>query len=316
MRLLGKIVIPALACLAAAAGPSPAWGVLIEGFTHPCRTADVAAATSGVVVRVATVEGQRVEAGALLGKLDDAVPQALLQSAKAAAESSSELRYAEAESALAADRLQAIEGLHARGHATPDELRRVRLEADLAAVRVQAAREKAWLRELEVRKLSLQASRCVLRAPFAGVVVTVEKTVGEYVGPIDPVFCRLADTSELSAKFFVPHDTLGGLSSGDTAEVRFPDSGRVVTGSVLVSPLPNGESGTTEVSVTLPNGDGTLDANRRCQLALQRGSDSSGGVPGQAAVSRELRSPFASSPVAGGPMVGGDARRSTSTDGL
>lgn len=240
----------------------------IEGFTHPRRTANVATATSGVVAEVSVDEGQTVAAGDTLGRLDDSVQQALLDSARAAAESRGELLHAEAEFALRSERLAAIEGLHTRGHATKDELRRVRLESEIASVRRRTAQEKARLRDLEVRKLAVQAKGYTVSAPFSGVVVSVEKTTGEYVGPVDPVFCQLADLSELSAKFFVPQDAIRDLKTGDTAVVRFPASDERVEGIALVSPIPNGESGTVEVSVRLDNRDGELGANRRCQLAL------------------------------------------------
>jgi RND family efflux transporter MFP subunit len=116
----------------------------------------MAARISASVLEVPRREGEKVEAGAVLVRLDDAA----LQSALAAAEAS--LKAAEAER-------RRTESLLEKGAATPRE-------RDDAAARGAAARA-AW----EAAKDSL--AYAVLRAPFAGRIGRKPVDVGDVVSP-------------------------------------------------------------------------------------------------------------------------------------
>lgn len=130
--------------------------VAIPGTIRARNRAALAARLSAAVVEVPRREGERVEAGAVVVRLDDAA----LRSAVAAAEAS--LAAAETEQ-------RRTEALLGKGAATPRE-------RDDAAARAAGARA-AW----EGAKESL--AYAVLRAPFAGRIGTKPVNVGDVVSP-------------------------------------------------------------------------------------------------------------------------------------
>lgn len=128
----------------------------VPGTVRAARRAALSARIAAAVVEVPHREGERVAAGAVLVRLDDAAPRAALAAAEAA------LQAAEAERRRAA-------ALLAKGAATPREMD----EAEARAAGARAAREAA--RD--------HLAYAVLRAPFAGRVGTKPVDLGEVVSP-------------------------------------------------------------------------------------------------------------------------------------
>ncbi len=241
----------------------------IEGFSHPHRAAEVAASTAGIVKKWLVAEGDAVEAGQPLVQLDDTVHQTLVAIAQSAVESRGEIELAEAERKLKSLRLAAIKELSEHGHATPDELHRAESEWEVASARVLAAQENLRRRELELKKLRAQADSFSVVAPFSGVLTKIHRVAGEYVGPVEPTVCTLAELETLSARFLVPDAALKGLSTGERVEVRFLASDKVAEGLATVTPFPDAETGMRSVQVKLANPKGDLEAGVRCRLLLQ-----------------------------------------------
>lgn len=240
----------------------------LEGFSHPHRVAQVAAATSGIIQEWLVEEGEFVSAGQPLVKLDDSRHQQLLRVAEVLANSRGELELAQAEQELRRQRLEAIEKLAASGHATPDELHRVQTESRVAAARVLTAQEHQLRYKIEYDKIQSEREDYIIKAPFDGVVKVIHKLKGEFVGPIEPEVCELADLTSLTALFLVPHQELGALQSGDLVQVRFPLSDEPLEGKVTLSPYPDAETGTRSVKVRIANPAGQLRAGQPCTLLL------------------------------------------------
>jgi len=239
-----------------------------EGFSHPHRVAHVAAATSGIVVEWLVEEGDSVSAGQPLVRLDDRLHRQHLKVATALANSRGELELAEAEQHLKQQRLAAVKELAASGHATPDELHRVQTEARVAAARLLTAQEHQQRYKLERDRLQAQAEHYSVKAPFDGVIKSIHKLKGEFVGPIEPKVCELADLASLTALFLVPQSELGDLQTGDIVEVTFPASEAAAEGKVSLSPYPDAETGTRRVKVRIKNQSGQLTAGQPCALQL------------------------------------------------
>ena len=241
----------------------------IEGFSHPDRTAEVAASTPGIVKNWLVSEGDSVRAGQPLVQLDDTVHQALMAIAASMVESRGEIELAEAEQKLKGLRLTAIKELSAKGHATPDELNRAETEWAVASARLLAAQENQHRRELELKKLHAQAETFSVAAPFTGVVTKIQRVAGEYVGPVEPTVCTLAELETLSARFLVPDTRLDNLATGARVKVQFVTTDRIVEGVATVTPFPDAETGMRSVQVKLPNPNGDLEAGVRCRLLFQ-----------------------------------------------
>lgn len=148
----------------------------------------------GIVREIAFEEGQQVEKGALLARIDDAELRAQVEEAEARADLSRINR--ERADALATD-----------GTLAQAEIDRVRSE------------ERANVAGLELLRVRL--ARTNLLAPFGGVLGSRRLAVGDYATPVS-VLTTIDDLSALKVTFRVPERSIPQVKMGTrvTARVR------------------------------------------------------------------------------------------------
>lgn len=221
-------------------------------------------------------EGDRVQAGQLLAKLDDAALQAQYDAAKARltnaeaglakmrqpnraqdiATLEAALQQAEANVASAQDLHQRTQALVAQGAVSPAEatgreaaLLAARAGAEQARQRLLLAREGSRPEDLRIAEAGLAAERANLRqiqvmldqtrvqAPTSGLIIARQARLGDIASPGAPLFQLVRDHRyELQAQ--VPEADLLSLKPGMTALVTSDvDTGLQVKGKVrLISP--------------------------------------------------------------------------------
>jgi HlyD family secretion protein len=121
----------------------------------------------------------------------------------------------------------------------------------------------------QVALASEQLAGTQITAPFSGIVVSVEKTAGDRVGPYEP-FGTIADPSELWAVAVVLEEDASRVGVGQRAAVRldaYPD--RRYEGSVLqIASQPIAWQGGAAYEVTV-----AFDAGQDVPAVLQMGAD-------------------------------------------
>ncbi|MCU0791316.1 MAG: efflux RND transporter periplasmic adaptor subunit [Opitutaceae bacterium] len=147
---------------------------------------------AGIVREIAFEEGQRVQKGALLARLDDA-------------ELKAQVAEAEARADLARINRERAEALAADGTLAQAELDRVRSE------------ERATVAALELLRVRLARTRLV--APFDGVLGARQLAVGDYATPV-AVLARLDDLSALKVSFRVPERSIPEVEVGTRVVAR------------------------------------------------------------------------------------------------
>lgn len=97
LRAMSGLIVT-LTCLLAWAGPdvSPQ-GLRFDGFTEPDRQAELAAGEPGILDKVLVKEGDRVERGQVLAKLDSAVLECTLETARQRSQVEGAVQLAQAE---------------------------------------------------------------------------------------------------------------------------------------------------------------------------------------------------------------------------
>lgn len=191
----------------------------------------VVAKTSGVALSVMVAEGDHVEAGQILVRLDS--DRARLQMAQSAAQLGKLQNQFERAKTLAAEQLIAASDY--------DQIR-----YDLANAR--AANKMA----------NLELSYANVKAPISGVVATVSPKAGNFVQINTPIV-RIVDTSRLEATLNVPERELAVLEPGQTVQLQVDAlPGKSFVGTVdRVSPVVDAGSGTFRV-ITRFDGAGIL----------------------------------------------------------
>ncbi|MCA9150385.1 MAG: efflux RND transporter periplasmic adaptor subunit [Planctomycetales bacterium] len=251
--------------------------VRFDGLTDPYREIGLAAGEPGVIHEVLIREGEQVEAGQVLAKLDTAVLECTLEIARQRSRSTGALQAAEAERDLRQKYLDQLSQLRDRGHSTQREIDRAEADLRVAEARLAIAQEEIELQLLECRRIEAQIERRTIRAPLTGVVSEVLRDVGESFMSSDARVVTVVQLDRLRAKFPVDPATAAQLTLGQSHEVEFVDSGNRVPAVVeTISPVIDAKSDTVLVTVVIDNSEETLRSGARCVLNVPIGSSASG----------------------------------------
>ncbi|MEQ8850198.1 MAG: efflux RND transporter periplasmic adaptor subunit [Phycisphaerales bacterium] len=234
----------------------------VKGDIRTTRQSLVAAQVDGFVIELKLLEGDPVEEGQVIARLDPELAELDVARARAAV-ASNEGTVAEFEALLdqakrdlerfrAADRggsLSATELDSAETAVRTREAELARAQADLASARAQLTREERMLRDKTIR------------APFAGVVIEKHTELGEWVTPGDAIL-DLVSVRELEAIIEVPEQFVGLLEIGSTPiRISVPalgDRGMVEATIDAIIPLADELSRLFPVRLGVPNDSGLL----------------------------------------------------------
>jgi HlyD family secretion protein len=226
------LVVAAMAGLAACGGrtdPDFIGSAIVEA-----QTFQVTSLVQSSVTGLYKQEGQTVRAGELLGVMDT-VPFTLqlressgglaeLEAGKSAR--GNEIKSAQAEIRGLERDYARIAPLVKEGSLPPQQEEKLSSALDAARPKLAAARN--MLESLEGRRESLEArmaqireqiSRCYLRSPVDGRVLTRYKNVSEAAAPGQPVY-EIGREDTVHADFFVPQTWLAGIKHGQEVRLR------------------------------------------------------------------------------------------------
>lgn len=155
------------------------------GYVTARRRATVSSKITGKVIEVNIEEGMTVKEGQVLARLDAETQRATVALAQAQAEAArrnvneSEVRLAEARISLT--RLSKLVGV---GYSTAAEVDAARAAVDSLDARISAAREQVRVAERQIAVERTNLDSTIIRAPFAGVVISKDAQPGEMVSPV------------------------------------------------------------------------------------------------------------------------------------
>jgi RND family efflux transporter MFP subunit len=256
-----------------------------EGFTEPKQDIMVAANELGRLASLDVEIGDSVEAGEVIGHLEDALQKMAVKLSRVQVAMTGELEATKAEVELNRSRTIQLRHLIADEMARPDELTRAETDLRIAVARRDAALEQLELRKVELQRYELQLDRRKLRAPTTGVIANIFHHPGEYITPGDPAIVRLMVIDTLYAVFNLPVEDTQALRIGDMARVFLRSSSTTVKAAITsIAPNIDGESGTVQVRVELDNPERKLLSGDRCTLQILYGESSD---PARAAANQE-----------------------------
>lgn len=259
MKLNRKQILPALLALLvlAAAGywllapresrvetisveMAPASRILaVNGRIRPRLQVDIRPALGGDLVALPFDVGDRVGAGQVLARIDDAPETAAIAEAEASVQ---------AQQATLAQARRDLARFEALGQfATRREVEQRRLSVE------EGARELSRRRAAVVQARE-QRDRRVLRAPFAGVILERPVDPGQTVG-LDSVIYRLADLTAPEVTVEVDEAYAAEIRPGMEARVSFPgQAGELRAAVAHVEPRVDPATGARDVRLTLVDG--------------------------------------------------------------
>lgn len=232
------------------------------GTVKARRRAKMAPENAGMVIEVPAVEGQRVEAGQPLVRLNDATQRAQLSLARESLKAS---QAALLEACLSRDRARREfsrkRELAAQNVISTDALDSLETAYQVAEASCNAAGAQAARAEAQVAVAEAELVKMVLRAPFAGVVAELDVEVGEWITPSPPLLVAppvadLIDPSSLYVSAPMDEVDSGRIREGQRARVTVDSQpGRHFEGRVArVSPYVldvEAQNRTVEIEVEL-----------------------------------------------------------------
>ncbi|MCB9928275.1 MAG: efflux RND transporter periplasmic adaptor subunit [Alphaproteobacteria bacterium] len=187
---------------------------------------------AGRVTEIGYVEGARVEAGAVLVRLDDAIYRGELDQAKARRD-------------LSARNYERAKALNQRGHSSEQAL--------------DIAREEVRVNEASVELAEARLQKTIITAPFAGEVGLSAISVGDYIKAGDDIV-NLEQIVPLKVDFRLPERYLRLVAVGRPVDITldaFP--GKSYLGEVYaIDPRIRANDRSIGVRARLPNAEGRL----------------------------------------------------------
>ena len=224
----------------AAVEPSGGGTVTVPATVAARQSATIAARIPAAIRELPRREGERVAAGAVVARLDDAALRAGLSAAE------TDLRIAETD-------LARMQGLAKSGAATAREVETALVRAAAARAALSAVRENL--------------SYAVLRSPFAGVVAARRAEVGDVVSPGQPLIV-IEGSGGLELRATLGAEASQGLRPGDEIEARVDGIAQPLRARVTaLSPAGDPSTHRFELRADLPAAEG-LRSGLFARLAL------------------------------------------------
>ena len=214
--------------------------IRLSGITAADKRAVLAARSDGVINSLALVKGGAVTPDELVMTLEG--PETLAQA-----------KIAEISLAQRERELERAERLFAGGNAPEIEVTNSRSARDAAGA--ELARAKASVERLE------------LRAPFPGIVDTLDVQLGEWVQTGAPVATILA-LDPIVVKAEVSELDLASVTVGSEARVRLANGTELVGTVRVVAREASSETRTFPVEIALPNPDLALPSGMTAEVRL------------------------------------------------
>ncbi|MFY2762908.1 efflux RND transporter periplasmic adaptor subunit [Arenimonas sp. MALMAid1274] len=252
---------------AEAAGQAPAASSVLDatGYVTARRIATVSSKISGKVLEVLIEEGQRVEQGEVLARLEptDADAQRKLSAAQLAAARSDVVR-AQAQLKLAEQTLVRNRDLAGRRLIAAAALDQAQAERDALAAQLQSARDNAQVAQEALSLSDLGVDNTIVRAPFSGVVTVKAAQPGEIISPISGSggFTRtgigtIVDMDSLEIQVDVNEAFIGRVKAGQKVEAvlnAYPDW-RIPAEVIAIVPTADRSKATVKVRIAFKEKD-------------------------------------------------------------
>ena len=185
------------------------------------QSAVLASTRSGIIDRIDVLDGDFVTAGLQVAQIRDSLARAEVATASLKVENDVDLRYTVKLSELAQLEYSKALALNKEIPGAQSELavKNLKIAAERALLQIEQASHR-----LQVAKLELETARITLagysvNAPFEGVVLRVQKSVGESVQEGEPI-ADLANLKELKVEGFLPLELAWKVERGQPVEVQ------------------------------------------------------------------------------------------------
>jgi RND family efflux transporter MFP subunit len=246
-----------------------------SGYVVPRLQAVVSSKVTGKVAKVLIEEGMHVKAGQVLATLDDATARDQVSVAQSQLDATiAQAKQAEVEHANAALDLQRTRTLY-----TQHLISQAAMDAAITKEASLKAAAESAKQQVEVARNTLKLDRqllddTVIRAPFAGVVVSKDAQPGEMISPMSAGggftrtgICTIVDMTSLEIEVDVNESYIHRVQDGQKVDAvldAYPDW-HIPSHVISIIPTANRDKATVKVRI----GFDKLDPRLLPQMAVQ-----------------------------------------------
>lgn len=246
--------------------------VASQGRVHAYQKLDVNAEVSGRLTSLRVKDGSRVKKGDIIATIDDRTYKLALDEAEAKL-IGAKAEYVNfdptmdvSEEYKPSDAIAALEEQYKKGLISLTDFREKKTALDLEEVRSGSRRSqiiKAKLMgtaEIAVERARLDYEKCVLRAPFSGVVYGVEVTEGALISSGTKI-AQLVNMTDLVVKAQVLESEMASVQQGRRVMVEFaalPELEAIEGKVQAISPFVDAEKKTVEAILAFKSTDSRI----------------------------------------------------------
>jgi macrolide-specific efflux system membrane fusion protein len=251
LRTTTAACVVALAVAIASGPPASAQIVVEAAVVKLIDEAELAAGEPGLVTSIVVREGQTIERGAVLARIDDRAAQLAeraarieLDLARAEAANDVAIRFAEtayevarAELARSQESIAKFPKSISQSQLDVERLTTQKLELEIEQARheQQLAKLRVAARENELAAAQLAAQRRRIESPIAGTVVEVRAREGEWV-EVGQSVVRVVNVDRVKVEAMVTAAAAADLTIGCRVLIEQPDTERMTGTLAFVSP--------------------------------------------------------------------------------
>lgn len=240
----------------------------IDGFIAPFRSIELSSDEAGAIAELTVEEGDLVETGGTVAKLDDRVQELQVEIAEELAQTTSQLIAANQLLEKRKEISRRLDELKQRGHASQSEIIRAEMELSIAHAKVLAAKEEKAVREIELRRAEVQLDRRTISSPFDGIVAKIHRREGEFLSPLHPEVATIIQVDKLLASFAIMSNQLDRFEINQEHTIRL-ENGSLVKGSVYrIGVETDSQSGTVDIKLLIQNPTMKLRSGESCSLSF------------------------------------------------
>lgn len=267
---------------AAAVAPGAAGrsGALLQatGYITARRQATVSTQITGTLTQVLIEEGDRVQKGQVIARLEDSSLRAALNVAQAhIASAQAQVAHAQAQLAQATTDSRRLDELSASGMVSKQSAEQARTAVATYAAQLEARRREGDAARAQLASAQVNYDYTFVRAPFAGVVTAKAAQVGEIVSPLSAGggFTRtgvgtIVDMESLEVGVEVNEASIGRVTPGMAAEAvldAYPDW-KVPARVIAIVPSADRGKATVKVRVGLDQKDARMVPDMAVRVAF------------------------------------------------
>jgi HlyD family secretion protein len=250
-----------------------------SGYVTARRLATVSSKVTGRVLDVLIEEGMKVDEGQILAHLDATNTEASLRLAEAQlASARSGLGETQAQLDLANLNLTRTRSLAAAKAASPAELDQAQADTAALAARLERLRADITVAERQVAVWKQQLDDAIIRAPYAGIIVSKNAQAGEMISPISAGggftrtgICTIVDMKSLEVEVDVNESYINRVAAGQPVSVTldsYPDS-KIGAKVIAIVPTADRQKATVRVRVGFDQLDPRILPDMGLKVAFQ-----------------------------------------------